>query len=230
MKFIFFSDIHGNIYSFNKFLIMLEHVNVDKVVFCGDIFGYYYHQNEIIDILRNRKDISCIKGNHDQLFLDILNGKLDEELLIPKYGSSYKDIHRKISIANSEFIKQLPEFIEFNYNVSIGVFHGTPYDLLNGRLYPDTKIENESLYLKYDYIILGHTHHKMVRNLYTTTIINPGSIGQQRDGKGVSFLLFNSVTLKYEFFNVTYDIELLVNDINKFDEDKPFLKEVLYRN
>lgn len=231
MKLVFVSDVHGNIYAFEKFLMDIEKYKVDAVFFCGDIFGYYYHQNKIIDLLR-RKQTLCksLLGNHDKLFLDLLEGNISDESLIDKYGNSYKDIVDKISQANIAYLKSLPEKIELDIqNKKIVLCHGSLEDNLNGRIYPDTSIENAELYTKYDYVILGHTHHKMVRKIRETYIINPGSIGQQRDGKGCSYLILDLDKNKFEFKIIEYDLQKLVSEINYYDDGNERLKEVLIR-
>ena len=67
-----FSDIHGNIYSLEKALKIMEQYKPDKYLFLGDMAGYYYYQNESIDLLNNLDDLISIKGNHDEYFLNIM--------------------------------------------------------------------------------------------------------------------------------------------------------------
>lgn len=229
MKIVFFSDIHGNKYVLRPFIESLKNDNPENVVFCGDIFGYYYHQNEIIDIFR-QETFTVLLGNHDKNFLDIIDGKIDVSKLIHKYGNSYYNIEQRISDQNIEFLRKLKPCYEFQSdNCRIGVFHGSPYDYLMGRVYPDTEIIQEERYSKYDFVILGHTHHKMVRRVGPTTILNPGSIGQQRDGKGCSYLVLNTADKSYQFKTINYDVSKLVKDIELYDSGKDELKEVLFR-
>jgi putative phosphoesterase len=229
MKIIFFSDIHGNSYVLKNFIKALEKEKPDKVVFCGDIFGYYYHQNEIIDTFIQLGYIVLL-GNHDKNFLDILDGKIDRRQLILRYGNSYHNIEQRISAVNIDFMKTLKPHYELQSgNYRIGVFHGSPYDNFNGRVYPDSEIIEVDMYTNYDIVILGHTHHKMVKQIRTTTIINPGSIGQQRDGKGCSYLVLNTADGSYQFKTVEYDVDRLAKDIDLYDNGNEKLKEVLFR-
>lgn len=229
MKIAFFSDIHGNIYSFNSFLEDICNININKVIFCGDIFGYYYYCNDIINKIRENNFFSIL-GNHDKMFLDIIDKKIDEVSLINKYGNSYRNIVNKISISNIQYLRTLnTHFIFKCSNKKIAVFHGSPYNELDGRIYPDTKITNTELYEKYDYVILGHTHHKMVKKTNNTIILNPGSLGQQRDGKGTSYLILDLEKNNFEFRIVRYNVNDLIKDIDLFDYGNNSLKEVLLR-
>lgn len=229
MKIVFFSDIHGNKYVLPQFLIEIKKEKPDSVVFCGDVFGYYYHQNEILNVFRQNKFVTLL-GNHDQYFLDVLKNNNISRSLIEKYGNSYKDVKDKISKENIAFLEKLKPFYKFRLkSCKVAVFHGSIEDPLNGRVYPNTEIKNTMEYEEYDYVILGHTHHKMVKKIGTTTILNPGSIGQQRDGKGCSYLILDTDQNKYSFKKVEFPVEKLVKDIDRYDNGNLRLKEVLFR-
>lgn len=229
MRIVFFSDIHGNKYAFNMFLKQVENEKADKIIFCGDVFGYYYYADYIIQKMM-RLNFICLLGNHDKMLLDILDGKLDPRGPALKYGSVYMTLKDDLSESSIDFLRELsPQYSFKTDGLSIGVFHGTPDDPLNGRLYPDTNMEKTDSYSKYDFVILGHTHHKMLRQINHTFVINPGSLGQQRDGKGCSYLIFDTITKSFDFHTVNYNISNLVYDIERFDHGNNKLTEVLYR-
>lgn len=96
MKLVFFSDVHGNGYSIMKFFEEIKQVSYDMIIFGGDIFGYYYDQEKIIRTLREH-DCICLLGNHDQMFLDVLEGKISEDKLVMRYGLTYKNVSERIS-------------------------------------------------------------------------------------------------------------------------------------
>lgn len=230
MRIVFFSDVHGNQYAFREFQKAMGEIRPDQVVFLGDVFGYYYGQEEILTELCN-SGYTCLLGNHDQMFLDLCAGKGDLERLCLKYGSSYQRNLGSISLENIDFLKKLCPSWELKIDgIRIGAFHGTPDDPLEGRLYPDTKVEDTSPYERYDYLFLGHTHHKMTRQIgHATMVINPGSIGQQRDGKGCSYTVFDTKLREAATCLIDYPIQLLKEEIMKKDSEKPFLAEVLER-
>jgi len=229
LKILFFSDIHGNKYVIPNLVKAFETIKPDRIIFCGDIYGYYYHQDEIIDFFK-QFHIEAIKGNHDKYFIDLINKKANLNQLTKKYGNSYKYNLENYNQNSIEYISELSDLIEFSVlGKRIGVFHGSPDDFLHDRIYPDTEIINDKSYSKYDYVILGHTHHKMIRKLNETIIINPGSIGQQRDGLGFSYLLLDLLNNDFKFYNIQFDIELLVSDIKSIDPGIESLIEVLYR-
>lgn len=229
MKIIFFSDIHGNGYAYDAFLKDIFQIEYDRIIFCGDIFGYYYQPLEILKSIREN-NISAIKGNHEQLFLDMYRERKERQPVIERYGSSYKYALEHIDMEDVEYLESLDDHLILDIDGKmIGVYHGTPGNPLNGRLYPDTKVEPDDLYQRFDCVIIGHTHHKMVKKCGTTLILNPGSLGQQRDGKGCSYMILDTETLQYEFKIVSYPQELVGYEVDQYDGGRPDFKEVLFR-
>lgn len=232
MKIIFFTDAHGNGYAIDEFFKDIKNVNADLIIFGGDIFGYYYQQEYIINKFKDN-NVKCLLGNHDRMFLELLQNKLDEKMLVKKYGNSYKNIKDKISQESVNFFKKLHTSYKMEVDdLKLFFTHGSLNDNINGRIYPDTMIENPDIYCEYDYVFLGHTHHKMQRKIRNTIIINPGSIGQQRDGKGCSYIVFDTLLREIEFKVVKYDKDRLKFDIKKNEKCKKMkgkLLEVLDR-
>lgn len=231
MKIVFFSDIHGNQYAYHSFLKDMMSLTPDLVVFGGDVFGYYYGQEEIINDVKKR-GYTCLLGNHDQMFLDYLDGKISSEYLIGRYGNSYQNIECKISSENVDFIRNLsPEYNLEVDGLKLYFAHGSKQDPLNGRVYPDTDVTDYNEYAGIDFAFLGHTHHQILKTAFGCTIVNPGSSGQQRDGKGCKYVLLDTITRDIEYITINYDRDLLVADIKRNDSGKmkDKLIEVLYR-
>lgn len=236
MKICFFSDIHGNGYAFDAFLKEMERCKPDKIIFGGDFAGYYYDADRIISKMRELR-FTCVLGNHDKMLLELLDGERKAEPLIERYGSSYERLACNIQKENEQFLRQLPLFYEMEADgVKLGFFHGSPRDYQNDRIYPDTEITDSAelaLFEKYDYVFSGHTHHKLVKQFGKTILINPGSAGQQRDGKGTSYALFDTGLRVWEICAFPYDVESLEQDVDRLEgeheDGKKRLKEVLRR-
>lgn len=227
---VHFSDIHGNFESFKCLLGEIEKINPEAVIFSGDVIGYYYEANDILEYLR-LSNIKCVLGNHDAYFLGLLNGEIIESELVRKYGSSYKDIKNNISITNADYLRNLPTTLNLKIcGKKIFVVHGSPTDHLNGRIYPDSNLECYFDFIKdFDLVLLGHSHHKMVKYVGKTKVINSGSAGQQRDGKGCSFSIIDLETLECQFKIIKYDVEKLSSEVKKRDPELITLLEVLTR-
>ncbi|WP_310604083.1 metallophosphoesterase family protein [Anaerosporobacter sp.] len=230
MRIVIFSDIHGNQYSYREFVKQLEKLEYDYVIFCGDVFGYYYGQLEILESMSRLKKLIWLKGNHDQYAVNIFRGKESPDKYVENYGHSYKTIVEKCTIKIMDCIDSLPDYkVLMLQDKKIGIFHGTAEDYLNGRLYPKDVKALEAINGDFDYIILGHTHFKLECSVGNTRIINPGSLGQPRDGKGFGFYLLDLDKEEGKFININVDTRELYNEIDNYDRELVKLKEVLER-
>ncbi len=231
MKLVIFSDIHGNNFSFNAFLSKVsKFYNSHNFVFLGDFLGYYYGANEIITYCREN-NIQCVLGNHDKYFLDILDGKRSLDDCVKRYGRSYDIALKNISKENIEFLRSLEaKMILINGSKRILLCHGSPLNNLEGRIYPDTDLSIfSSAIMGFDYVITGHTHYKMSIKYASTLFLNPGSLGQQRDGKGCSYMILDLNEDTYSFHTVGYSITCLEDQIDIHDAGRYTFKEVLRR-
>ena len=215
MKICIFSDVHGNIEALSKMLVQ-EANEVDLFIFAGDIFGYFYGQREIIDRFSSMSNLVEIKGNHDKNYL--ASKKLDK--FTDRYGSSYK-----ISLTDKQYkyINDLPDKAEIMIEGKhFGIFHGGPSEYLEQRLYPDSieEINQIAKEINYDYLIIGHTHYQFLYETNRKVIINPGSLGQPRDGKGFSYCLLDTSTGSCIFKSVDVEITTLLRSVEENDADR----------
>ena len=231
MRYVIFSDIHGNALAFNSFLADIKNIEYDKLVFLGDFLGYYYAPEEIISYCIEN-EVICLLGNHDSYFLEMLAGSLKEEILVSRYGYSYTKAKETISDRSIKFLKSLQSFLFINDGLKNKIFfcHGSPLDTLNGRIYPDTDLNQfKNAVTDFSYVIFGHTHHKLLHTLGDTVFINPGSLGQQRDGLGCSYIFLDTTDKKINFRTISYDIYALEAMVDQYDNGNIRLKSVLRR-
>lgn len=235
MKICIFSDVHGNSIAWQN-MYRKEKENVDQFFFLGDLFGYFYDQSIIIKDFMADDRIVAIKGNHDKYYLKYFSNMTGAELkevdevvdypediwseLVKKYGCSYR---QKVEPGYKAYLRNLPDsrILEID-GKRIGLFHGGPEDYLEQQIYPDTEIHSSGvfdLYASFDYIFTGHTHYRMDRKKDDCRIINPGSLGQPRDGKGFSYIIFDSVSGEVEYREVQSEIETLIKEAQILDGD-----------
>lgn len=230
MRLVVFSDLHGNSDALDAFLKKIEQESYSHLVFCGDIFGYYYNQHEIIAKLDQLENLIWLKGNHDAYFLQLFRGEKREADFIEKYGHSYAALNRRFTKAECERLEKLSsECVICEQGCKIGIFHGTPQDTLEGRLYPRDLIKEPQIYQQYDIVILGHTHCRMERSVSDTLVVNSGSLGQPRDGSGYGYAVIDTSDKTVQFENVTLDTTALYRQIDQYDPGLKKLKSVLER-
>ena len=222
-----FSDIHGNIYAFEKVWQELKAEKCDLYCFLGDICGYYYYQNEVIALLKECSNLVCLLGNHDEMFLRMLNDAELEKSYLEKYGKANSLLKRTITTQNLSFLQGLKSRVELK-ELNMLLCHGSPWDTVNEYVYPTVSLERfESL--PYEFVLLGHTHHPMDKKVGKVRIVNPGSCGQPRDHNRPSYAIVDVTKGCVDFKRIDYDREKLIKDILKHEEANAYLIEVLNR-
>ena len=229
VKLLVFSDIHGNTLALESFLKELPSFLYDKIIFLGDIFGYYYDQERCFELLKTIPNLIWLKGNHDNYAVKAYYGEIESEVLIASYGHSYEGIKNRFTKNDIDFISDLPSSYVFeNDGKKIALFHGRPKDSLEGRIYPGTLLTADE-FGAYDTVFLGHTHCKMNRSIGKTEVLSPGSLGQPRDGKGYGFMVYEVQTRKCDFINIKIDNDCLRKEIDVRDSGMQKLYDVLRR-
>lgn len=231
MRIAVFSDIHGNESAFFNAIKSVEQKNIEHIYICGDICGYYFGHNQIIDYLRNNPNIKCIMGNHDKLCLDLIDGIEDIKNVNSLYSYSFKNILSTISEENKQYLRSLKNQITLNIdNIKIGIYHANPFDYMYEYFYPDSDFTSYNE-LDYDYIFQGHTHYRMKKTVDNLTIINPGAIGQPRDGLPPSYVLFDTNSKTIEYVDVNYDIMAYIKMLEgKYNLSDCYVTTVLQRS
>lgn len=218
MRYIVFSDIHGNNLALKLMMEQTIHEKIDGYIFCGDIVGYFYEQEDVINQLRKWNErLYAVLGNHDFNYLNGLSDERYAKMFSRQYGRSYVE---KLSVSALTFLQRLSHSLSLIIDgKSVLVIHGNLSNPLDGRIYPDTEIEKKELYSKYDVVFTGHTHYQMKRKCDKTLLINPGSLGQPRDGKGFSYCIFDFEKMKAEFYTIEIDVKALVDNMLRRKEN-----------
>jgi putative phosphoesterase len=221
------SDIHGNAPALEAVLHHL-HGRVDRVLFMGDFAGYYPFVNECIEMMP-AEIVTGVRGNHDQILLDFLStGGLPENYR-DKYGSALERSVLSLSDASKKYLSNLPiqQHLKIE-GLSIAIMHGSPWDPLNGRVYPDFLDWHRFNSCNHDIILIGHTHYSLEKKIGDMTIINPGSVGQPRDGeKDACFAILDISSRKVQFHRVAYNPLRIIEDARIHDPENKYLVQVL---
>jgi predicted phosphodiesterase len=224
MRYAIISDIHANLEAFQAALDDIDRQDVQKVVCLGDIVGYYANPDECTELCRSRGFL-CLRGNHD----DAVAGICGIEDFNPVAQDALLWTERHLSDGNKAWLKQLPEQALVD-DLFLAV-HGSPshpYDYIFSPASASFAFDVlVSQHPRLALCFFGHTHrralysyeHKTARGVLEQNqslefrlhndrlyLINPGSIGQARDGKpGASYLIYdgdgNTVTYRHVPYN-----------------------------
>ncbi len=230
MKIAVLSDIHGNHIALQKVLTEINQTDIKKIFIAGDFIGYYFWPREVLSMIQGL-DVFAIKGNHEEMFFSIINQKACLADISKKYGSGMEEALNNLDKNQIRWLKDLP--VSNNCVIDgkkISIFHGSPWDP-NFYVYPNS---NESIIMRCfqeeaDLIILGHTHIQMELIRKNKKILNPGSVGQPRDGRvGAQWATVDLDTLKVKFMCTEYDNSLIKHEVYSRHKDMKILTKSLY--
>jgi len=222
------ADIHANVPALTA---VLEAVGrVDLVLNAGDIVDYGPWPSEIISMVKKLGGVT-VMGNHDR---DCALGT--SVGYNPFARISCQWTHSRLSAAERAHILGLPRSQEVVVEgVRIHICHGSPRDLLDEYVtpdYPAKVLEGFIAATGSNVLVLGHTHLPLLRSFgLNRHVINPGSVGQPRDGDPrASYAMLSvddSSILELRHARTTYDVSQVADEIIKAGLPA-FLAERLY--
>jgi diadenosine tetraphosphatase ApaH/serine/threonine PP2A family protein phosphatase len=228
VRILILSDIHANLEALEACLEAApEH---DAVFNLGDIVGYGANPNEVTEKSRALGTV-FVRGNHDKACSGISN--LEEFNPVAALAALWTRDH--LTPANLEFLRRLPHGPVAPVENLICV-HGSPRDEDEYVLYPRDAYAILA-HTEAPLTFFGHTHvqgaywiddnkekegiiepqygsgkgwQKFRVELAGTSkyLVNPGSVGQPRDGDSrAAFALYDTDARVVTFHRVPYDIE-----------------------
>lgn len=222
MRYLVFSDVHSNLEALKAMLDFVKNKRLDKFLFLGDIVGYGANPNEVIEEIRKIPSISLIRGNHDKAVVGLAN--LD--YFNPVAAVAVLWTSRNLKPENLQFLRNLNQG-PLRINEEITICHGAPWDEDYYMFNKFDALEAFSLF-ETKICFFGHTHFPAihilengdVKTLYPSKfsfrlkieddfryLINPGSIGQPRDGNPhSSFIIYDSKKKIITIHRIPYDI------------------------
>ncbi len=227
MKLCVFSDIHGNGDAFEAVYASILKEKVDMHICLGDTAGYYTDETAIIARLKGLKKLITVRGNHDAMFVKAVEGDGTTRATYEKrYSSALEGFMQKEHREAYAWLKALPVSY-VNAHENFACYHASPWDPMEEYIYPDAKLERFNT-LPYKYFFLGHTHHVMSLVLGDKRIINPGSVGQPRDGHWPSYAVADLKKGQVEIRYVPFDVDRFLDRIWN-DPAHPYLRDVFKR-
>ncbi len=227
MRFLILSDIHSNCDALEAVLAAAP--NFDAVANLGDIVGYGACPNEVIDRSRELGSL-FVRGNHDKACAGIADVRGFNYVA----AAAVVWTHHALRPENLEWLKALPQGpLPLQPLEDAQVVHGSPRDEDEYLLASDHAAESAQS-LQVPLTFFGHTHMQggfLLNSAQEITfhpkyneeneneswalpldrpgkyLINPGSVGQPRDGDWrAAFAVYDSDAKQVEFFRVVYDV------------------------
>ena len=228
MKILVISDIHANLEAFEA--CMAAAPQYDKVFNLGDVVGYGASPNEVVNRSRDLGGL-LVRGNHDKACSGITNA--EDFNHIAMLASMWTK--QNLTPENLEWVKNLPQGpVKAEGIAGVQCVHGSPLDedeyiIIVRDAYEPILESTEPL------TFFGHTHIQggfsaeddewaTLRPIYDTEkelesfvfqmsktakyLINPGSVGQPRDGDWrAAFCVIDTDLYNITFYRVPYNVE-----------------------
>jgi predicted phosphodiesterase len=222
VRYLIVSDLHANLEALQA-VIAQTAGTYDQAICCGDLVGYGADPNPVCDWVRTNCAV-VVRGNHDRAS----TGQDDLEWFNPVARNAAVWTLKTLSPQNSEYILALPRG-----PATVGdfqVFHGSPYDE-DEYVIAAGEAGQAFTYLETRTAFFGHTHvqggfiwnrsrvetiprtpantesHTMFVDPECAYMINPGSLGQPRDGDPrAAYVIYDTEAREVAYRRVAYDI------------------------
>ena len=223
MKLGVISDIHGNRVALEA--VFADMPAVDGLVCAGDVVGYNpWHADcvetirkgevpngsRIVDEKRQRlvgREIPTVQGNHDRA---VASGPARHFNGMARAGVEHA--REQLSEEQIEWLADLP--VERRVaDGRVSVVHGHPDD-------PDHYTRphefGPDLLGDEDVLVMGHTHLQHHERYDEGIVVNPGSVGQPRDGDPrAAYAVIDLEEMAVDERRVEYDVDAVIREVEK---------------
>ena len=220
MRALIISDVHSNLEAFQAVIEDAQkHSGFDEIWSLGDLVGYGPDPSACVDLLRSHEH-SAVAGNHDLAAI----GGISVERFNPYAAAANRWTAEQLTQEQAEYLGSLPLILEID---EFTLAHGSPRDPVWEYL-----ITVESAIACFTHIdtywcLVGHSHMPFLCIPRGTTgaafmsfpqgravqldddplIVNPGSVGQPRDGDPrASYILYDDSAQTIAHHRAEYDI------------------------
>lgn len=232
MKYAVITDLHSNIFALKAALCEIDKVRPDKIICLGDISGNGFYPEETVSLVRSRKDMVCVKGNHDIFVTTDLNNVSSDDPRIKMFRWQQK----VLSSSSKKFLSSLPQKINIkDGKFLITAFHYpiNPKGRYKDMKYLPTKDDLLKLFGDQtgDIFLFGHEHTGSVDEIDGRYYLNFGTLGNLLNKNEARFgiLDINGDKVEYKRMSVYYDdakarettekLNVLLNKRNKFNSE-----------
>lgn len=231
MKIAVFADVHANLPALNAALGDIRSEGIDHLLVAGDLVGYYFQPAEVLETLTNW-NAQYIRGNHEDMLLRAMHEPAFLDEIRGKYGSGLDTALTSLGTGTLSAIAAWPATRTLQFGERrVLLCHGSPSST-DQYLYPDCPTDTLAAHARadLDLVICGHTHYPMLRAAGGTLFLNPGSLGQPRNGQpGAHWATIDTRDLRITHRISPYDSSSLVSECRRRHPDLPYLHEVLTR-
>jgi predicted phosphodiesterase len=212
------SDIHSNLRALEAVLEALDAEAPDELWCLGDLVGYGPRPNECCAVVAARADV-CLAGNHDLA----IRGTIDLDEFHGDAALAARMNREALTPESHAFLDRLEP--QGNAH-GVALYHGSARDPVWEYVLSDEAALATLALAASPLVLVGHSHVALHLTASTgemegglapagtaialgdaPTLLNPGSVGQPRDGDPrAAYLLLDLAARHAEFRRVEYDV------------------------
>jgi diadenosine tetraphosphatase ApaH/serine/threonine PP2A family protein phosphatase len=211
------SDIHANWHALEAVLAAIEAEAPDELWCLGDVVGYGPQPNECCEVVAARAAL-CLAGNHD---LGVL-GTLDLADFSPDAAVSASWTREVLTNESRTYLESLSPLARLD---GIDLFHGSPRDAAWDYVLTFEAAQESLELTSAPLVMVGHSHVALAIRTHAGRLgggavddgteavldrgrwlLNPGSVGQPRDGDPRAAFVLLEPGIRATFHRVEYDI------------------------
>ena len=218
MRVVVISDIHANLHALEAVLGAIDRDPPDEIWCLGDLVGYGPRPNEAVDEVRRRAKV-CLVGNHD---LGVI-GALEIDEFAPDAAVAAQWTQTVLLDEHRVFLESLSPEAKLE---GAELYHGSPRDPVWEYVISEETARDALEATLAPIVLVGHSHVALAVGLSGSTLsgelapdgmevaldearwlLNPGSVGQPRDGDPrAAWLELDLDQAKALFHREAYDI------------------------
>lgn len=218
MRIAVISDIHANLHALEAVLAAIDAEHPDEIWCLGDTVGYGPRPNECVALVRERASL-CLAGNHDLVVL----GKIDRSAFADEAAAAADWTRTVLDAEATAFLTGLESSGEAP---GVELFHGSARDPVWEYVLDDASARATLTATAAPLVLVGHSHvaleisdtgglrggqapaGSVVELDRGRRILNPGSVGQPRDGDPrAAWLVIEAAPHRATFRRTDYPIE-----------------------
>lgn len=223
MRYLVLSDIHANLEALDDVMDAASAIAYDRILVLGDLVGYGADPNAVVDRVRAMAPHAVIRGNHDKVGA----GLEPSDAFNTVARAAIRWTYEALSDDNRDWLADLPAG-PMAIDDLLEICHGTPFDE-DMYVFDDTDVLRAMQASSRRLCLFGHTHVQVGYRLANQSLtletadvrrplhvgistghylINPGSIGQPRDGDPrAGYAVYDASASVVEIYRTPYRVE-----------------------
>jgi diadenosine tetraphosphatase ApaH/serine/threonine PP2A family protein phosphatase len=223
MRYLILSDVHANLEALETVVAVTRDMRCARVLVLGDLVGYGADPNAVVERVRELEPFAVIRGNHDKVGA----GLEPSDAFNAVARTAIRWTYEALSDDNRDWLADLPAG-PVAIDDLLEICHGTPYDE-DAYVFDEADVLRAMQAASRRLCLFGHTHVQVgyrlaessltletaeaSRPLHVTIgtghyLINPGSVGQPRDGDPrAGFAIYDAEAKIVEIHRVAYPVE-----------------------